>query len=73
MSDAAVILHAQIAADRLIERTSTEQRAVMALSRDEVSAIAQQMKAVAHIAERLYLDRGGVGSLPPDAFPEPTT
>lgn len=70
-ADAAQILNAQAAACRLLERTKAEHRATMSLSRDELSALAQQMLAVATIAERHHLARATVGSLAPDAFGEP--
>lgn len=62
---------AEIAAERLLERTQAEHNAVMALSRDELSALAQQMLAVVAIAKRDHLAKAAVGSIAPDAFPGP--
>jgi hypothetical protein len=69
--EAARIFHAQRAATRLLERTAAERGAVMSLSRDELKAIAEQMGAVASIAEAYHLEKAQVGSLAPEAFLEP--
>lgn len=65
------IFFAQRAAERLLARISAEQSAVMSLSRDELSALAQQMVAVCAIAERAHLERVMAGSLAPEAFGGP--
>lgn len=69
--NAAKILNAQRAGARLLERTSQERNAVMSMSRDELAALAQQMIAVASIAEAQHLEKVSVGSLSSD-FPPPT-
>lgn len=68
-----LIFHARIAAQRLLERTNAEQNAVMQMSRDELSALAQQMVAVSEIAADYHIELSSVGSLPPDLFTPPTT
>lgn len=65
------IFHAQRAAERIIERTNVERGAVMSLSRDELSALAQQMIAVATIAESYHLEKATSGALPPESFAGP--
>lgn len=70
--DGARIFQARRAAERLLERTNAEHAAVMSLSRDELAALAQQMIAVAVIAEDYHIERATAGSLPPDVFPGPT-
>lgn len=69
--DAAIIFNADQAARRLLARTSAETSAVMGMSRDELSALAQQFIAVASIAERFHLERASAGSLSFDAHPGP--
>lgn len=69
--EGAKILNAQLAAERLLERGTTERRAVMSLSRDEVLTLARQMLEVSSIAEKHHLARATVGALPPDAFAGP--
>lgn len=71
--NAALILHAQIAAERLIERTQSERGAVMSLSRDELRALAEQLRDVSDLASRMHIEKATAGSLPPDSFPGPTT
>lgn len=66
------IFTAQRAAERLLTRASSEHRATMALSTDEVRALAQQLADVSEIAAAYHLERQSVGSLPPDAFAGPT-
>lgn len=65
------IFFAERAAERLLERANAEHAAVMAMSRDELSALAQQMLAVVQIAKRDHLARAQVGALSSDAFPGP--
>lgn len=65
------IFTAQRAAERLQKRASSEHRATMALSTDEVRALAQQLADVSEIAAEYHLERQAAGALAPDAFPGP--
>lgn len=66
------IFTAQRAAERLQQRASREQRATMALSTDEVRALAQQLADVSELAAAYHLERQSAGGLSPESFPEPT-
>jgi hypothetical protein len=66
------IFTAQRAAERLLARASSEHKATMSLSRDEVKALADQLADVATIAAEYHLERQSAGALPSDAFPGPT-
>lgn len=67
------ILSAQLAAERMLRRVNdAEHDAVMKMSRDEISALAQQLIVVASIAERHHLAVAQAGSLAPEVFGEPT-
>lgn len=69
--DAAQILSAQLAAQRLRIRAEHKGGAVLGMSRDELRELACRLEDVAAIAERMHLERAAAGSLSPDAFPEP--
>lgn len=71
-AEGARILRAQLAARRLSDRISGDRRAALSLSRDELAELALDLETVATIAERHHIERAAAGSLPPDAFPEPT-
>lgn len=65
------IFQAQRTAQKLLTKADTGRLPVLMMPREELRALAQQLADVSAIAADLHLERRGVGSLAPEAFPPP--